>query len=213
MAYDSSRSSSLNTEFVEPSVKSYGNKPIEVVTQTSSVKISEPVKENNGAQLIKDWESNEEDEVESPHEIERKTVASNVDKVEVDIHKQNVKPARRPVKYAEMYRTQRPRGNQRNWNNLKFHQLGSNFVMYNKACYACESFNHLQARYKYHQRERMVESLETNLMQTKQIHGDAYNKLIKKVKKLEQTVKSSKAGEMTKELLQKINMQAERPRR
>nr|GEV86981.1 hypothetical protein [Tanacetum cinerariifolium] len=60
---------------------------------------------------------------------------------------------------------------------------------------------------------KKVESLETDLMQTKQIYGDAYTKLIKKVKKLKQTVKSSQASEMTKELLQKIYMQAERLRR
>nr|GEU46529.1 hypothetical protein [Tanacetum cinerariifolium] len=101
-------------------------------------------------------ESEGENKVGSPSEIERKTVKPIVDKVEVDIPKQNDKPARRSVKYAEMYRTQRPRGNKINWNNLKSHQLGSNFVMYNKACYACGSFNHLQARCKYHQRERMV---------------------------------------------------------
>nr|GEY80809.1 hypothetical protein [Tanacetum cinerariifolium] len=111
-------------EFVEPSVESYGIKPIQVVTQTSSVKISKPVKENNGAPIIEDWESEGEDKVESPPEIERKTVEPSVDKVEVDIPKQNDKPARRPVKYAEMYITQRPRGNQRIWNNLKSHQLG-----------------------------------------------------------------------------------------
>nr|GEU58771.1 ribonuclease H-like domain-containing protein [Tanacetum cinerariifolium] len=90
--------------------------------------------ENNSAPLIEDWESDEEDEdwesdeedeVESPPEKERKTVKPSVDKVEVEIPKQNDKPTRRPVKYAEMYRTQRPRGNQRNWNNLKIHQLGN----------------------------------------------------------------------------------------
>nr|GFA57686.1 hypothetical protein [Tanacetum cinerariifolium] len=59
-------------------------------------------------------ESKGEDEVESPPEIERKTVKPSVDKVEVDIPKQNDKPAMRPIKYAEMYKTQRPRGNQRN---------------------------------------------------------------------------------------------------
>nr|GEU91197.1 ribonuclease H-like domain-containing protein [Tanacetum cinerariifolium] len=101
-------------EFVEPSFQSYGVKRIEVVTQKSSVKISAPVKENNGAPLIEDWESNDEDEVESPPEKERKTVEHNVDKVEVDIPKQNDKLARRPVKYTKMYRTQRPRSNQRN---------------------------------------------------------------------------------------------------
>nr|GFA46261.1 putative ribonuclease H-like domain-containing protein [Tanacetum cinerariifolium] len=96
-------------EFVEPSVKSYGVTPIEMVTQTSSVKISAPVKENFGAPLIEDWELDEADEVESPPEKERKNVESSVNKVEVEIPKQNDKPARRPVKYAEMYITQRPR--------------------------------------------------------------------------------------------------------
>ncbi|GJV71738.1 hypothetical protein Tco_1491733 [Tanacetum coccineum] len=70
--------------------------------------------------------------------------------------KQQDKTARKPVKYAEMYRSQKPRGNQRNWNNLKFQQIGSNFVMYNKACFVCGSFDHVQAHCKYLQRERMV---------------------------------------------------------
>ncbi|GJW64733.1 ribonuclease H-like domain-containing protein [Tanacetum coccineum] len=60
----------------------------------------------------------------------------------------NTKNYRKPtVKYAEMYRntsqSPRVRGNQRNWNNQKSQQLGSNFVMNNKACFACGSFNHL----------------------------------------------------------------------
>nr|GEV17645.1 reverse transcriptase domain-containing protein [Tanacetum cinerariifolium] len=100
-----------DNKFAEPSVKSYVVNPIEVVTQTSSVKISEPIKENNGAPLIKNCELDEEDKVESLFKIERKSVASSVDKVEVDIPKQNVKPAKRPVKYAQMYITQRPKGN------------------------------------------------------------------------------------------------------
>nr|GEW00592.1 putative ribonuclease H-like domain-containing protein [Tanacetum cinerariifolium] len=83
-------------EFAEPSVKSYGVTPIEVVTQTSSVKISAPVKENFGAPLIEEWESDEEDEVKSPPEKERKNVEPSVNKVEVEIPKQNDKPTRRP---------------------------------------------------------------------------------------------------------------------
>nr|GFC39014.1 hypothetical protein [Tanacetum cinerariifolium] len=62
----------------------------------SSVKISTPVKESNGAPLIEDWGSDEEDEVKSPPEKDRKNVEPSVDKVEVEIPKQNVKPARRP---------------------------------------------------------------------------------------------------------------------
>ncbi|GKB02850.1 hypothetical protein Tco_0830939, partial [Tanacetum coccineum] len=40
---------------------------------------------------------------------------------------------------------------------------------------------------------KKVESLETDLKQTKQIYGAAYTRLIKKVKKLEKTVKTSQA--------------------
>nr|GEZ95439.1 hypothetical protein [Tanacetum cinerariifolium] len=51
------------------------------------------------------------------------------------------------VKYAEQYRktNKKPnvRGNQRNWNNLKSHQLGPDFVMKKKACFNCGDFNHL----------------------------------------------------------------------
>ncbi|GJR31905.1 putative ribonuclease H-like domain-containing protein [Tanacetum coccineum] len=50
-----------------------------------------------------------------------------------------------------MYRSQSSRGNQRNGNNQKSQQLGSDFVMYNKAC-----FDQVQADCNYHQRERVV---------------------------------------------------------
>ncbi|GKE85042.1 hypothetical protein Tco_1558784 [Tanacetum coccineum] len=43
-----------------------------------------------------------------------------------------------------------------------------------------------------------VESLETELKQTKQTYGAAFTKLIKKVKKLEQSVKTSQARRRTK---------------
>ncbi|GKF55802.1 hypothetical protein Tco_0166142 [Tanacetum coccineum] len=43
-----------------------------------------------------------------------------------------------------MYRSQKPTRNQRNWNNLKSQQLGSDFVMNNKACFVCGSFDHLK---------------------------------------------------------------------
>ncbi|GJR92806.1 putative ribonuclease H-like domain-containing protein [Tanacetum coccineum] len=61
----------------------------------------------------------------------------------------NTENSRKPtVKYAEMYRnisqSPRVRGNQRNWNNQKSQQLGKEFVMKNKACYNCGSFEHLK---------------------------------------------------------------------
>nr|GEX48730.1 ubiquitin hydrolase [Tanacetum cinerariifolium] len=59
-----------------------------------------------------------------------------------------VETAKKPsVKYAELYRkttkSYKVRGNQRNWNNLKSHQLGVNFVMKKKACYNYGGIDHL----------------------------------------------------------------------
>nr|GEV62658.1 putative reverse transcriptase domain-containing protein [Tanacetum cinerariifolium] len=56
-------------------------------------------------------------------------------------------PKKPPVKDAEQCRkpNKKPnvRGNQRNWNNLKCHQLGPEFVTKKKACFNCGNFNHL----------------------------------------------------------------------
>nr|GEX65772.1 hypothetical protein [Tanacetum cinerariifolium] len=56
-------------------------------------------------------------------------------------------PKKPLVKYAEQHRKPNKklnvRGNQRNWNNLKSHQLGPKFVMKKKACFNCGHFDHL----------------------------------------------------------------------
>ncbi|GKC80465.1 retrotransposon ORF1 [Tanacetum coccineum] len=74
----------------------------------------------------------------------KKTVFPTASKIQFVGPKQLEKPVRKQVKYAEMYKSQRPRRNQRNWNNQKSQQLGNNFVMYNKACFVCGSFDHLK---------------------------------------------------------------------
>nr|GEW64535.1 hypothetical protein [Tanacetum cinerariifolium] len=60
---------------------------------------------------------------------------------------ENETPKKTLVKIAEQYKksNKKPnvRGNQRNWNNLKSHQLGLDFVMKEKACFNCGDFNHL----------------------------------------------------------------------
>ncbi|GJU53237.1 hypothetical protein Tco_1226951 [Tanacetum coccineum] len=108
-------------------------------------KIEKQVRKNNDAPIIEDWVSDDEDEVES-HVV--KTDIPTAAKIE--------KPVRKPVRYAEMYRSQRPRGNQRNWNGQKSNQLGCNFVFNNKACFICESFDHIQYSCPNQQRKRIV---------------------------------------------------------
>ncbi|GKG30563.1 hypothetical protein Tco_0423051, partial [Tanacetum coccineum] len=103
-------------EFKEPEFKGYGPE--------NSKKESNVVSDNK-------------DEVESPVVVKKKTVIPTTAKIE--------KPVRKLVRYAEMYRSQRPRGNQRNWNGQKSNQLGCNFVFNNKACFICGSFDHIQS--------------------------------------------------------------------
>ncbi|GKA92513.1 putative RNA-directed DNA polymerase [Tanacetum coccineum] len=68
-----------------------------------------------------------------PKPNEKKTMFPTVAKIEFVRSKQQENPVRKPVKYVEMYRSQNPRGNQRNWNNQKSQQLGINTARLNSA--------------------------------------------------------------------------------
>ncbi|GJW50618.1 ribonuclease H-like domain-containing protein [Tanacetum coccineum] len=126
-------------KFKEPEFEGYGVKVDKCVSETSPKEI----KKTPDALIIEDWVSDDEEQDESKPKSEKKTVIPTVKKKEFVKAKQDDKTVRNTVKYAEMYRSQKPRGNQRNWNNLKSQQLGNEFVMNNKACFACGSFNHL----------------------------------------------------------------------
>ncbi|GJW17731.1 hypothetical protein Tco_0025167 [Tanacetum coccineum] len=131
-------------KFQQPGLEGYGPKTSKSVSED----ISNEVRESPDALLVEELVSNDK--------LEKKTVFPTVAKIEFVRPKQQENPVRKPVKYAEMYRSQSPRGNQRNWNNQKSQKLGSDFVMYNKACFVCGSFDHVQADCNYHQRERVV---------------------------------------------------------
>ncbi|GJU63455.1 hypothetical protein Tco_1245290 [Tanacetum coccineum] len=127
-------------EFQQPEFEVYGLRANKRVCENSS----NETKKNSDAHLIEEWVSDNEDEVESPIVVEKKTVVPIIPKVDVVRPKQQEKLVRKTVRYAEMYRSKGPTGNQRNWNNQKSQQLGNDFVMHNKACYICGSFDHLQ---------------------------------------------------------------------
>nr|GFC77216.1 hypothetical protein [Tanacetum cinerariifolium] len=80
-------------------------------SNTVSEDISNEIKESPDAPLVK--------ELVSDDKLEKKIVFPTVAKIEFVRPKQQEKPVRKPVKYAEMYRSQCPRRNQRNWNNQK----------------------------------------------------------------------------------------------
>ncbi|GJY51382.1 hypothetical protein Tco_0442229 [Tanacetum coccineum] len=96
-----------------------------------------------------------EEENVSQTKTEKKTVKPSIAKIEFVKPKQQEKTARKTVKQVEKHRqnTHSPRGNKRNWNNMMSQKLGSNFEMFNKACYVCGSFDHLQVDCNYHQKQ------------------------------------------------------------
>ncbi|GJW82415.1 retrovirus-related pol polyprotein from transposon TNT 1-94 [Tanacetum coccineum] len=143
-------------EFKDPEFKSYRSEDSKQESNIVCDKKSDDSKENSDDTLVKEQVSEDTRSfVESSLNVEKETIFLDK-KIEFVKPKNHEKPVKKSVRYAEMYRSQSPRGNQRNWNGQKSNQLGSNFVMYNKACFICGSFDHVQAHCKYHQRERMV---------------------------------------------------------
>ncbi|GJW63802.1 putative ribonuclease H-like domain-containing protein [Tanacetum coccineum] len=144
-------------EFKEPEFKGYGTENSKLESNIVCDKKSDDSKENSDDSLVKEQVSEDTSSfVESPLNVDKETIFLVDKKIEFVKPKNHEKPVKKSVRYAEMYRSQSPRGNQRNWNGQKSNQLGSDFVMYNKACFICGSFDHVQINCNYHQRERMV---------------------------------------------------------
>ncbi|GJU22400.1 ribonuclease H-like domain-containing protein [Tanacetum coccineum] len=127
------------------SLDEYVNKHV-VENRKSDEEVSKVVRKSNDSPIIEDWVSDSEEENMSQTKTEKKTVKPSIAKIEFVKPKQQEKTARKTIKQVERHRqnTHSPRGNQKNWNNMMPQRLGSNFEMFNKACYVCGSFNHLQ---------------------------------------------------------------------
>nr|GEV07986.1 putative reverse transcriptase domain-containing protein [Tanacetum cinerariifolium] len=111
----------------EPTVK----KPI-VDTSEAKASADKPkvVRKDFSSPLIEDWISDSEDEAELKIKIEKKNVKPSFAKIKFFKSKEHVKSPRKTTV-----------------------KQGSNFEMYNKACYVCGSFDHLQANCNYHQQQ------------------------------------------------------------
>ncbi|GJT27759.1 hypothetical protein Tco_0908034 [Tanacetum coccineum] len=128
-------------------LEDFTSKPIAENSEAKASKAKpKAVRKNNGSPIIEDWLSdNEEDDVPQA-KIEKKTFKPSFANLEFVKLKQQEKTARKTVNHVEQNRQNihTPRGNQRNWNNMMSQRLGSNFEMFNKACYVCGSFDHFQ---------------------------------------------------------------------
>ncbi|GKB51169.1 ribonuclease H-like domain-containing protein [Tanacetum coccineum] len=103
-------------EFKEPEFKSYGSEDSKQESNIVCDKKSDDSKENSDDSLVKEQVSEDTSSfVESSLNVEKETVFLDK-KIEFVKPKNHEKPVKKSVRYAEMYRSQSPRGNQRNWN-------------------------------------------------------------------------------------------------
>ncbi|GKD92079.1 ribonuclease H-like domain-containing protein [Tanacetum coccineum] len=122
------------------------NKP---VIENSKAKSSEEepkeVRKNDDALIIEEWMSDSQEENMSQTKTEKKIVKPSIAKKEFVKPKQQEKTARKMLIMFENIgqNTSVKEAPQRNWNNMMSQKLGSNFEMFNKACYVCGSFDHL----------------------------------------------------------------------
>ncbi|GJV37743.1 ribonuclease H-like domain-containing protein [Tanacetum coccineum] len=158
-------------EFKEPEFKGYGPENSKMESNVVCDKESENSKENSDESLVEEQVSQDKSSfVESSPNVDKETVFPANKKVEFTKPENHENPVKKLVRYAEMYKSQSPRGNQRNWNRQKSNQLGKYFVMYNKACYICGSFNHLQINCHNHQRRGIISRNNYNRVDAKNTH-------------------------------------------
>ncbi|GJS70918.1 putative ribonuclease H-like domain-containing protein [Tanacetum coccineum] len=110
----------------EPEFKGYGS---ENSKQESNIVCDQKLddsKENSDNSLVKEQVSKDTSSfVESSLNVDKETIFPVDKKVESVKPKNHENPVKKSVRYVEMYRSQTPRGNQRNWNGQKSNQLGS----------------------------------------------------------------------------------------
>ncbi|GKC31700.1 putative ribonuclease H-like domain-containing protein [Tanacetum coccineum] len=115
-------------EFKRPEFKSYGSEDSKQESNIVIKKKSDDSKDNSNDSLEKEQVSEDTSSfVKSSLNVEKETVFLDK-KIEFVKPKNHEKPVKKSVRYAEMYRSQSPRGNQRNWNGQKSNQLGSDFA-------------------------------------------------------------------------------------
>nr|GEW43077.1 hypothetical protein [Tanacetum cinerariifolium] len=108
-------------EFQQSEFESYGPKSYKIKSKDASENIPNELKEST--EVKGSFDVSLVKKLVSDDKLEKNTVVPNAAKIEFVKAKQQEKPVRKPVKYVEMYRSQGPRGNKRNWNNLKSQQL------------------------------------------------------------------------------------------
>ncbi|GJZ99642.1 ribonuclease H-like domain-containing protein [Tanacetum coccineum] len=124
----------------------------------------ETSRKENGAPIIEDWVSDSDEEnVPKVKTVEMFNKPSFA-KINFVKSTEQVKSPRKTSVDKNRQNIPSPRGNKRNWNQQMSQKLGSDFEIFNKACYACGSFDHLKNDCNnWYNNERFEKAVWTNV--------------------------------------------------
>ncbi|GJX63767.1 hypothetical protein Tco_0296667, partial [Tanacetum coccineum] len=135
----------------------YKTKVSETKASISKDIVEKPKTIRPSAPIIEEWDTNSDnDSVFRPKSDQTKPKFTKINFVKSgeNVKSVNKENTHRQVEYPR--KSQSPRGNRRNWNGMMTQILGNGFEFVKKACFVCESFNHLIKDCDFHD-NKMVE--------------------------------------------------------
>ncbi|GKF95733.1 hypothetical protein Tco_0288468, partial [Tanacetum coccineum] len=106
------------------------------------------------APIIEDWDTDSDNDSvfrPKPDQIKPKFTKINFVKFDENVKSINKENTHRQEEYPR--KSQSPRDNRRNWNGTMTQKLGNGFEFIKKACFVCESFNHLIKDCDFHDKK------------------------------------------------------------
>ncbi|GJZ91378.1 hypothetical protein Tco_0663305 [Tanacetum coccineum] len=144
--YMPSRSDLSFVELVDSVYKTKVSETITTTSKTSKDNFEKPKTFRPSAHIIEDYDTDSDnDSVFRPKTDQTKPKFTKINFVKSgeNVKSVNKENKHRQEEYPRKSQSQSPRDNRRNWNGMITQKLGNGFEFIKKACFVCESFNHL----------------------------------------------------------------------
>ncbi|GJW86755.1 hypothetical protein Tco_0162095 [Tanacetum coccineum] len=133
--------------------------------KSSKDSLEQPIEVRPSAPIIKEWESDSNDDCVFRPSIEHKKPSyAKINFVKSDENTRKSIIEQNTYRQAENLRkSQSPWVNKRNWNGLMTQKLRDDFEFKKKACFVCGSFNHLIKDYNFYENKMVGKSVLNNM--------------------------------------------------
>ncbi|GJW49349.1 putative ribonuclease H-like domain-containing protein [Tanacetum coccineum] len=133
------------SDLVYPSLDDFVDESVsKSVVEKPTIETNEPetARKENRAPIIEDWVSDSDEENVPKDKTVEMFNKPSFSKIKFVKSTEQVKSPKKTSVDKNRQNTPSTRGNKRNWNQQMSQKLGSDFEMFNKACYVCGSFDH-----------------------------------------------------------------------